>query len=109
VPNKRIVRDVFLRRLGLERSYRPPALLRHPEWNFEPLLKLVVANYVRRRADFTFLQVGPFDGVTTDPIHPLVREFGLRGIVVEPQAQLAGLLRPAQLLRVLRAGREQQP
>src|SRR5258708_7482529 len=35
----RIARDVFLRRLGVERSYRPRALFRNPAWNFAPLLK----------------------------------------------------------------------
>jgi FkbM family methyltransferase len=93
VTSKRIARDVFLRRLGLERSYRPSALLRHPDWNFEPLLKVVVAYYLQRRPDLTFLQVGAFDGLTTDPIHPLVREFALRGIVVEPQVQLLDTLK----------------
>jgi FkbM family methyltransferase len=93
VTSKRIARDVLLRRLWLERSYRPPSLLRHPEWNFEPILKLAVAHQLRRRPDFTFLQVGAFDGLTGDPIHPLVREFGLRGIVVEPQVQLFDTLK----------------
>jgi FkbM family methyltransferase len=63
-------------------------LLRHPEWNLDGLLKLVVAYYLRLRPDFTFLQVGAFDGLAHDPIHPLVREFGLRGIVVEPQVRV---------------------
>ncbi len=90
---RRIARDVLLRRLGVERSYRPPALLRHPDWNFDDPLKLVVAYALRRRPDFTFLQVGAFDGRTEDPIHPLVREFGIRGIVVEPQVQMLETLR----------------
>ncbi len=74
----RIARDVFLRRLGVERSYRPPALFKNPDWNFAPLLSLVVASYLRVRPDFTL----------EDPIHPLVEQFGLRGLVVEPQASV---------------------
>jgi len=84
----RIARDVFLRRLGVERSYRPPALFKNPDWNFAPLLNLVVASYLRVRPDFTFLQIGAFDGIVEDPIHPLVEQFGLRGLVVEPQASV---------------------
>ena len=84
----RIARDVFLRRLGVERSYRPRALFKNPDWNFAPLLSLVVASYLRVRPDFTFLQVGAFDGIVEDPIHPLVEQFGLRGLVVEPQASV---------------------
>src|SRR5712691_12660924 len=91
--SRRIARDVFLRRLGVERSYRPPALFRHPDWNFEPLLKLVVAYALRARPDFTFLQVGAFDGLANDPIHPLVRAFGLRGLVVEPQVGVLDTLK----------------
>ncbi|HEY7193521.1 MAG TPA: FkbM family methyltransferase, partial [Gemmatimonadales bacterium] len=90
---RKIARDVLLRRLGVERSYRPPALLRHPDWNFDDPLKLAVAYALRRHPDFTFLQVGAFDGRTEDPIHPLVREFGIRGIVVEPQVQMLETLR----------------
>ena len=90
---RQIARDVLLRRLGVERSYRPPALLRHPDWNFDDPLKLVVAYAMRRRPDFSFLQVGAFDGRTEDPIHPLVREFGIRGIVVEPQVRMLETLR----------------
>jgi FkbM family methyltransferase len=91
--SRSIARDVFLRRLGVERSYRPPALFRHPDWNFEPLLKLVVAYHLRARPDFTFLQVGAFDGIVGDPVHPLVQAFGLRGLVVEPQARVLDTLK----------------
>jgi FkbM family methyltransferase len=90
--SRRIARDVLLRRLGVERSYRPSALFRHPDWNFAALLKLVVASYLRARPDFTFLQVGAFDGFVEDPIHPLVEAFGLRGLVVEPQASVLDTL-----------------
>ena len=91
--SRRIARDVFLRRLGIERSYRPPTLFRHPDWNFDHLLKLVVTYHLRARPDFTFLQVGAFDGLANDPIHPLVRAFGLRGLVVEPQVGVLDRLR----------------
>jgi len=85
---RKLARDIFLRSLGLERSYRPPALLQHPDWNYTELLRLVVGCAVRTRPNFTFVQVGAFDGRTADPIRPLVEEFGIRGIVVEPQARL---------------------
>jgi len=91
--SRRIARDVLLRRLGVERSYRPPALFRHPDWNFAPLLKLVVAYFLRARPDFTFLQVGAFDGLVEDPVHPLVEAFGLPGLVVEPQASVLDTLK----------------
>lgn len=91
--NKKITRDVLLRRLRLERSYRPLTLFRHPRWNFEDYLKLAVAYHLRACPDFTFLQVGAFDGLTNDPINPLVRSYGLRGIIVEPQVRACEALR----------------
>ncbi len=84
---------MFLRKLGVERSYRPSALFRRPELNFQPLLSLVVAYHLRARPDFTFLQVGAYDGFVNDPIHPLVRTFGLRGFVVEPQVRILDALK----------------
>ena len=91
--SRRIARDVFLRSLGVERSYRPPALFRHPDWNFEPLLKLVVAYHLRARQDLTFIQVGAFDGLVEDPVYPLVQAFGLPGLVIEPQPRLLNTLK----------------
>jgi FkbM family methyltransferase len=91
--SRRIARDVFLRKLGLERSYRPPVLFRHPDWNFDSLLKPVVGDYLRARPDFTFFQVGAFDGFVKDPVYPLVRAFGLRGLVVEPQVSVLDTLK----------------
>jgi FkbM family methyltransferase len=68
-------------------------LFRHPDWNFAPLLQLAVGYHLRARPDFTFLQVGAFDGFVEDPVRPLVQAFGLRGLVVEPQAGVLDRLR----------------
>ncbi len=45
------------------------------------------------RPEFTFLQVGAFDGFVEDPVHPLVQAFGLQGLVVEPQTTVLDTLR----------------
>jgi FkbM family methyltransferase len=91
----RIARDVFLRRFRLERSYRPPALLRYPEWNYESLLELAVSHAMASRPNLTFLQVGGFDGQANDPIRPLVLGRGLSGAIVEPQRGAVEALRRA--------------
>jgi FkbM family methyltransferase len=43
----------------------------------------------------TFIQVGAYDGVSTDPLRPYIERCGWRGVMVEPQpgpaAQLRGL------------------
>jgi hypothetical protein len=35
--------------------------------------------------EFTFIQVGAFDGITTDPLHKYITRYGWRGILMEPQ------------------------
>ena len=89
----RVARDLFLHRFGVERCYRKRVLLEHPGWNYRDLLKLAVAYRLLSGKDFAFVQVGAFDGVSNDPIHGIVREFGIRGIIVEPQARAFELLR----------------
>jgi FkbM family methyltransferase len=51
---------------------------------------------VRRaqRPDFFFVNIGANDGITNDPIHPFLCEYGWRGIAVEPlDALFAELVR----------------
>ena len=43
--------------------------------------------------EFTFVQVGAFDGITKDPLRKYITKCGWRGIVIEPQAAAAGQLR----------------
>jgi FkbM family methyltransferase len=89
----RVARDLFLYRFGVERCYRRKVLLENPGWNWTDLLKLAVSYKMRAAEEFTFIQVGAFDGVSNDPIHGIVREFGIRGIIVEPQKDAFEMLR----------------
>lgn len=84
-PHK-IKRNVFLRKLRLERSYKPMSLVKRPDWLFADFLKLAVTHELLRANNFFFLQIGAFDGIDNDPIRPLVQEYNLAGIVVEPQS-----------------------
>jgi len=112
----RIARDIFLRRFRLERSYRPPALLRHPEWNVSAPLDLVVAARLLALAgagrEMAFLQVGGFDGGPGDPIHPLVERHHLRGVIVEPQGAAFEALRaryaPHPMVKLVNAAIDRQ-
>jgi len=38
--------------------------------------------------EFSFIQVGAFDGITRDPLRKYISKCGWRGVVVEPQAGL---------------------
>lgn len=48
------------------------------------LLDLVVRLYLKQKEDLFFLQIGANDGITDDPLKELIREFGLKGLLVEP-------------------------
>lgn len=43
--------------------------------------------------EFTFIQVGAFDGITKDPLRKYIEKCGWTGVVVEPQARAANQLR----------------
>ena len=81
------IRNVGLHRLGVERTYKPQVLIRQPDWNFRDLLSLAVGYRLATNSEFTFLQIGAFDGINNDPLHALINEFNLSGILVEPQPE----------------------
>jgi len=58
----------------------------------------VCRRMVDTRRSLSFLQIGAFDGITSDPLHRYIREHGWRGILVEPQK------RACEALRRLHAG-----
>lgn len=86
LKSTKVKRNKLLRRIRLERSYKPMTLVERPEWMYENFLKMAVTHELIKTNDFTFVQIGAFDGVENDPIRPLVQEYKLTGIVVEPQA-----------------------
>jgi FkbM family methyltransferase len=89
---KRLIRRC-LSLLGKDLVNRPAPLCRRRDAVLPVTLADVVARRVLECPDFFFVQVGAFDGVTFDPIHPLVRRYRLRGLVLEPQADAFGRLR----------------
>jgi FkbM family methyltransferase len=67
------------------RIRKPEYLRRHPDKEIGNLLGLVTARYGRDTADFSFVQVGAFNGRTGDPLFDLIKRYRWRGILVEPQ------------------------
>jgi FkbM family methyltransferase len=59
--------------------------LRNPESELRATLDTVLSHYRQTHPEIRYLQVGAFDGVTGDPIYPLIERYGLRGCLVEPQ------------------------
>ena len=62
-------------------------LVRKPELHLRELLRLVVTAQLSRQRDFTFLQIGAYDGVGDDDLRNLVKDHRLRGVMVEPQPE----------------------
>jgi FkbM family methyltransferase len=77
------------RRQGREsdrkQSVAQSLLAQHPGAELAVTLDLVLAHYRQTHPDPCFLQIGAFDGVSNDVLYPLVRKYGLRGFLVEPQ------------------------
>lgn len=84
-----------LAHVGVDIRRRPAPLLSNPGSELEVSLALVVEHFlaVHRPEDFFFIQVGAFDGVSNDPIRPLVARHHWRGVLVEPQPEAFAALR----------------
>lgn len=52
------------------------------------VLDLVIRDYMTFKSDIFFLQIGANDGVRADPMHPYVKQYHWRGLLVEPQPQV---------------------
>ncbi len=74
-------------RFGLQvKRARPLASER--DYALELDFDYVLAHYLARRdhsRPFFFVQVGAFDGVSSDPLHKYVRKLGWHGVLIEPQ------------------------
>jgi len=71
--------------LDREFGQRLPALADQRASALTVSLDLVLAHYRLTHPHVRYLQIGAFDGVTGDPMRPLIERHGLTGILVEPQ------------------------
>jgi FkbM family methyltransferase len=95
------------RRLLSSVGYRLESIRHHPRQllNSRNLRVLELDDIIARRMldvgqSLTFIQVGAFDGVTGDPLHPYIDRYKWRGVLLEPQPG------PAAQLRKLYSGNE---
>jgi FkbM family methyltransferase len=77
------------------RQLLDPGLLRRLEFD-----DIVCRRIVEVGPEFSFIQVGAFDGTTKDPLHKYIQACGWRGILIEPQP------RPADELGKLYSGND---
>ena len=84
------------------RQLLEPALLRRLEFD-----DVVCRRMFEVGQEFTFIQVGAFDGVSTDPLRKYIQTCGWRGVLIEPQpgpaAQLQELYDGNDRLTILQA------
>ena len=78
------------------RQLLDPGLLRRLEFD-----DVVCRRMFEVGREFTFIQVGAFDGISTDPLHKYIQTCGWRGVLIEPQP------RPAARLHELYASNDQ--
>jgi FkbM family methyltransferase len=83
--SRRRRRNIILRRIGYQRCFTPPIIIRDPSLIVRSSLRYVVANELITNPRMTFLQIGAFDGVGEDDLRELVKTHNLRGVMVEPQ------------------------
>jgi len=106
-------RNIVFRRLGIARCHLPPVLVREPGLKVRSALRYVVADQLLRDRDFTFLQIGAYDGVGDDDLVELIKAHGLRGVLVEPQptafAELERTYADQPQLTLLQAAIAEQP
>ncbi|MCR4347320.1 MAG: FkbM family methyltransferase [Sulfuricaulis sp.] len=48
------------------------------------VLKYIIFERMQNNPDFYFVQIGANDGLANDPIRPLVKQFHMKGLLVEP-------------------------
>jgi FkbM family methyltransferase len=82
------VRSRISKALKENRSQRTRLYLRNNHAELDVTLDMVLADYRRKKPMPFFLEVGACDGVSHDPIYPLIEKHCLRGILVEPQPEL---------------------
>jgi FkbM family methyltransferase len=78
-------RNFLARRAGMVLVRKPPTLLRNAGCELTVSLDMVLGHYRQTHPRVQFLQIGAFDGISNDPIYPLVEKHALHGVLVEPQ------------------------
>lgn len=97
VPLKQRIKQVVrsnIERRGFALVRKPQALIHNPALELPISFDHILALYLFETdpADFFFIQVGAYDGVTNDPLCKYIRRWGLRGVLVEPQRKMFAVL-----------------
>jgi FkbM family methyltransferase len=74
----------WLEKHGYSLKWLPPSVLLPSNRTVEIDFSLLAAHLMLTTPQPYFINIGANDGVTHDPLYPFVRDFGWRGIMVEP-------------------------
>lgn len=66
-------------------GYRISKIRPRPECEYIEVFALVAQDLAKHQRDIVAVQIGANDGQRADPLHPLLRKYGWRAILVEPQ------------------------
>jgi FkbM family methyltransferase len=83
--SKKYIRDNILRFFGMERSYMPTFLVKNKNLIYDRLIHDIISSRIKTSKDFNFIQVGGFDGISNDIIKPIISNYQIEGIILEPQ------------------------
>lgn len=87
VDQRRRVRDIALRHIGLCRSRVPLPLVGRDDLMLPNVVRGAAAEILLQRSQLTFVQVGVFDGRSDDDLTNLLDFPGVQGVLVEPQPE----------------------
>ncbi len=87
VDQRRRLRDVALRQVGLTRCNAPTSLMGRDDLLTPNIVASGAAEILLLSGRLTFVQVGAFDGTSRDDLTSLLTYTGVRGVLVEPQPE----------------------
>lgn len=73
--------------MGTKSKKTSPVLLQNSQAQLDITLDFLIAHLQTLQTDCFFVQVGAYDGISGDSLYPLVKKYGLRGLLIEPQKQ----------------------
>src|ERR1044072_1354923 len=79
------LQNLALRSIGFDVRRPPLPLLQHPDARLTITFDHLVASLILKSQDVFFVQIGAYDGRTSDPLYQYVTKYNWRGIAVEPQ------------------------
>lgn len=107
------LQDRLLRKARLRRTRDPLPLIMDSGLAYGSVLPLAISDVLLDKPDFTFLQIGAYDGVAHDDLGDVISRRRLRGVLVEPQPEvfkrLESLYGDSDHLTLVNAAIDRQP